>query len=110
MRYNVKDASEAIVKGHAFTTKGSLVGIVTNGGLAVYSYAEPIAFIDPEKWRVHLNERRYTNTTSRHQGQARRAAGELQSHGYEVDRWSAEQFEEVTGLSTLNRNPFYTFY
>ena len=110
MRYNTNKAAEPISQVTAFTTNGNFYGVMINGGLAVYSYAEPIAFVDPEKKRVHLNTRKYSNTTGRHQTQTRQAAFVLESQGWDVDVWTAEQFQEVTELSTLNRTPFYTFY
>ena len=110
MRYNTKEAATAIVKLQPFTTNGSLSGMIISGNLAVFSYAEPIACFDPEKKRVHLNERKYSVTTGRHQTQTREAAEQLKAQGWDVDVWDAKQFEDVTGLNTLNRNPYYSFY
>lgn len=110
MRYNTRRADEAMIKLDPFTTNGNLYGVIINGGLAVYSYAEPIAFFDKNKKRVHLNTRKYSVTTGRHQTEARSAARQLSAKGWDVDVWTAEQFQDVTELSTLNRNPFYTFY
>ena len=110
MRYNTNQVADAIQKREAFTTNGAVYGVIISGKLAVYSYAEPIALFDFERSRVHLNERRYSNTTGRHQSQARRAALSLEADGFDVDKWDDRQFEEVTGLSTRNRNPFYSFY
>ena len=109
MRYNTRRAHEAIEKLEAFTTNGSLYGVLIRGGLAVYSYAEPIAFFDPEKKRAHLNATRYSNTTGRHQSEARYAALRLSEEGWDADEWNARDFEEVTNLSTYNRNNFFTF-
>ena len=110
MRYNTNQVSDAIQKREAFTTHGAVYGIVISGKLAVYSYAEPIALFDFERSRVHLNERRYSNTTGKHQSQVRRAALSFEADGFDVDKWDDRQFEEVTGLSTRNANPFYSFY
>lgn len=110
MRYNTRRAHEAIEKLEAFTTNGSLYGVMIHNGLAVYSYAEPIAFFDLDKKRVHLNTRKYSVTTGRHQTEARTAAQRLSAKGWDVDVWDCEQFAHVTQLSTRNPNPFYTFY
>ena len=109
MRYNTNQASEAILKRAAFTTRGEIYGVMISGKLAVYSYAEPIAVFDFDRSRIHLNERRYSNTTGTHQSSTRHASAVLEKEGFDVDRWTAEQFQEVTGLDTLNRNPFYSW-
>lgn len=107
MRYNTRRAADAIIRGEAFTTNGNLYGVELAGGLAIYSYAEPIAFFDSEKKRTHLNTYTYSNTTSRHQTQTRIAATRLEAEGWDTDVWNPEDFEEVTKLSTKNRNIYY---
>jgi len=110
MRYNTNQVADAIQKREAFTTNGAVYGVMISGKLAVYSYAEPIALFDFDRFRVHLNERRYSNTTGKHQSQARLASSRFEAEGFDVDKWDDRQFEEVTGLSTRNPNPYYTFY
>ena len=110
MRYNTNQVADAIQKREAFTTNGAVYGVMISGKLAVYSYAEPIALFDFDRSRVHLNERRYSNTTGKHQSQARLASQRFEAEGFDVDKWDDRYFEEVTGLSTRNPNPYYTFY
>lgn len=110
MRYDTRKAAEAIRQGETFTTNGNLHGVKINDGLAVYSYAEPIAFFDFRKCRVHLNTRVYSNTTSRHQGYCKLAATQFLAESWEIDKWTAEQFQDVTQLTTKNRNPFYSWF
>lgn len=97
-RINTREAHQLIAELKPFTSNGSLSANWQNGDYVVMSYGTAIALVNPEDNLAVLNGRRYSNTTSRHQGQARR--GVLDLAGYDI-RTAADpgEFEELTGYT-----------
>ena len=95
-RINTNQAHELIAELKPFTSNGSLSANWQNGEYVVMSYGTAIALVNPSENLAVLNGRRYSVTTSKHQGQARRGVADLA--GYDI-RTAADpaEFEELTG-------------
>ena len=104
-RINTNKAHELIAELKPFTSNGSLSANWQNGDYVVMSYGTAIALVNPSENLAVLNGRRYSVTTSKHQGQARRGVSDLA--GYDI-RTAADpdEFEELTGY-TIHEPRYY---
>ena len=97
-RINTRTAHEFIRALLPFSSNGAISGdFEKSGEYVVKSYTTPIMIFDPETRKAFINCQRYSNTTSKHQGQVRRAIGEM-PHLSAVE-WlhEKEEFETATG-------------
>jgi hypothetical protein len=98
-RINLNDAPEFIYRAEEFNSQAAISGLWDGDGrYVVRSYTTAIAVIDPAAGTVTLNDCRYSNTTSRHQSAARRAAGLLAADGFAIVTLNdPDEFTDLTG-------------
>lgn len=94
-RINTREADAFISELKPFTSNGAISAELDGAAYVVRSYSTAIAVLYPNNRRAILNAARYSNTTSRHQAEARAGVAAL---GYAVTELTdPEAFTQATG-------------
>lgn len=109
MRTQTNQANILIACLQEFKTGGSLKGEWSYGGTyySVDSYDTLIARFVPLTKTVYLNTAKYSQTTSRHQAEVRRAISEFQAvtfHGEKLSEWTVLPFDGWRDFATRYLN------